>query len=158
MASSPADVPNDRDVTNKIYPETNAPGDVSLEERDQENRDAVENSPNILTSSTRSKRVTLVSIYTVLILGLDYLPRPPNVEFMTCLLVVAGYCFGARVGGPYWSRRFCYLFIGKPAWTIATFIVRISNCFLHKCRGDGEYICAGRQYRPFKVGGVGHSH
>ena len=48
---------------------------------------------------SRSKQVGLISIYAALVLVCSYLlAYIPNVEVTTCLLFVAGYCFGTKHG------------------------------------------------------------
>jgi hypothetical protein len=59
-----------------------------------------EDGTQILSSQTRSsRRAALVGIYAALVLVAGYaLVYIPNVELVTTLLFVGGYCFGAVVG------------------------------------------------------------
>jgi uncharacterized membrane protein len=124
-----------------------------------EKNDLEENSPQVPVSSSvasarHSRRVALISIYAALILALDYLPgRPPNVEFMTCLLFIAGYCFGSRIGGLIAlvvSAIFSYLNpLGPSQPTLFAFQVGFYVCVAL----SGSLCARYRQHRPFVLGG-----
>src|SRR5271157_4894922 len=150
MSDTPANAPSleeDAKVTSLEEPApSEIPGEVPSPSR---------NVPEYLSSARHSRRVALVGIYAALILALDYIPRPPNVEFMTCLLFVAGYCFGTRVGGfiaIVVSAIFSYANpLGPSQPTLFVFQV----AFYMFVALLGSILGRIRQRRPFIIGTLG---
>ncbi len=152
MASTPTDNPVPGNQITKPYAvETQVPEVVSNKESP-----STEVFDEGISSSLRMKRVALVGIYAALILVLDYLPfRPPNVEFMTSLLFIAGYCFGARVGGLtalVVSATFSYL---NPLGPSEPPLFAFQVAFYVGIALVGSFFARFRQRRPFNVSGRG---
>ncbi len=152
MASTPTDNPVPGNQTTSPYSvETQVP--VAETKKEPTSTEVFNNG---ISSSRRMKRTALVGIYASLILVLNYLPgRPPNVEFMTSLLFIAGYCFGAQVGGLtalVVSATFSYL---NPLGPSEPSLFAFQVAFYVGIALTGSLLARVRQRRPFNISGHG---